>query len=448
MKSVRSRHLPAWMIFSFLGLILFSCRPGEIEPDDSHLVDFAKSSAYARRRAIVGYPGSRNEIIVILADRDGKALHLRSPVRVGCRGATVLGKPLPIAGGGKSFSVAPKPDANLAVCAVSVGKRLMPRLVRFEIIEPCAAPDLEVERKRSRRLAKKYSPVFYQDTGRWPRADFFAAVDFDNNLDPIDNRENINAFPLVGAVYYALTETATHAFIIYSVFHPVNYGLFLDTTADSTENDMSGLLVVVDKARPEDPPILVETYMEGQFLQYTSRTDILPGTERIEGSVSFEDRFHPRVFVEAGRHGCLITSDLVLGEYSGEPGQDFSGKTGIVYRFEKNPKEPEGANDRNAGYRLVPILESLWKLRGFVGRRSVFSSTFRMDTGCQYPEKFVSSRSGQRGGRPPWAWDDIDDEGVRMGEWFFWPADVVSRHLSLPPPFARSYTYHPYIGIE
>jgi len=323
----------------------------------------------------------------------------------------------------------------------------MPQAVSFDIVEPCAMTSPEIETEKARALAARYAPIFYQDTGRWPRADYITSVDFDGNIDPIDNRENINAYPLVGTVYYSVVETATHAFIVYTVFHPVNYGLFSDDTAETLENYMSGLMVVVDKAHPQWPPVVVETYMEGQFLHYVSRREINPGTERIDGEIPFEDEVHPRVFLEAGRHGCVISSDLILGVYTGEPGKDFMGGDGIVYRLSDKPKEPEGRNDRNAAYRLLPILDTLWKLRSFVGHRSVFSSAFRMDTGCEYPERFVASRPNRRSGSPPWAWDDIDDEDVKIGEWFMWPARVISSHLTVPSPFDLEYTYNPYLGI-
>ncbi|MCZ7585629.1 MAG: hypothetical protein M5R36_21080 [Deltaproteobacteria bacterium] len=140
---------------------------------------------------------------------------------------------------------------------------------------------------------------------------------------------------MIGAVYYSVVETATHAFVVYSVFHPVNYGLFIDDSLEAVDNDMTGLMVVVDKHRPDAPPLLVETYANGQFLHYTSDPEVRHGSERIDGDLLAEDNTHPRVFIEAGRHGCLVTSDYVIGEYVGQPDQDFLGGSGLVYRFSR-----------------------------------------------------------------------------------------------------------------
>ncbi len=443
----RSRFL-LHNIFLLSAIILFTCQcKKSVEKDDSDIVDFSRSTALAVRRTIIGYPGSQNIISVTLRDFQGGRKNVRAPVRVLCRGAEVSKRHDHPGRGKYRFFAEPNPDANIAICAVTVGSRLFPKAVRFDIMEPCVDYAFGAEKKESMKLAEKYSPVIYQDVGRFPRADFIASVDFDNNIDPVDNRENLNAYPLVAAVYYAVVETPTHIFINYSIFHTVNYGWFLDETTDSAENDMTGLVVVIDKSDENAPPLLVVTYAREQFLHYASDQSVFPGTERIDGKLRLENETHPRVFIESGRHGCLVTSDLVIGEYTGESGGDFPGKKGIVYRFEADPDEPEGPNDRNAGYRLAPILESVWKLKDFVGKRSVFHSTFKMDNGCEYPDRFVSSTPGEKGGRPPWAWDDIDDEGIRIGEMFFFPADVISKHLTMPAPFDRSYTYNPYLGI-
>jgi hypothetical protein len=440
-------------VFSFLlfllpVLSLCNCQCSNTSPeDDSYLVDFDNSTAWAAKRLVIGYPGSQNIISVTLRDASKKRIKVQAMVRVLCRGADVARSSESLPLGKYRFFAEPKPDANIAICAVTIGNRLLPIAVRFDIAEPCAEYGFEAENERSRILAEKYAPVIYQDAGRFPRADFITAVDFDNNIDPIDNRENLNAHALVGTVYFSVIETHTHAFINYSVFHTMNYGWLLNETADSIENDMTGLVVVVDKAAKDSPPLLVATYAHDQFLHYSSSDSILPGSERIKGKLRVENTTHPRVFIEAGRHGCLVTSDLVIGEYTGEAGDDFPGGKGIVYRFKKEPTEPEGPNDRDAGYRLAPILETIWKLKGFVGDRSVFHSNFRMDDGCEYPERFVSSTPGKRGGRPPWAWDDIDDEGIRIGEMFLIPADVISKHLTMPAPFDRNYSYNPYLGI-
>ncbi|MCB9477233.1 MAG: hypothetical protein H6685_10205 [Deltaproteobacteria bacterium] len=418
-------------------------------PDDSHLVDLSRSTVRARNAMMVGYPGSRNRVSINLFGTQAKSrIDVTAPVRLGCKGASVIGNPQRMSTGVYAAEVEPAPDASTAICVATVGARILPNPAIFDILEPCTQSSPDEETSRSKILARRFAPIIYQNVGRQPRSDYLAAIDFDGNVNPRDNRDNLSAYPLVGAVYYSVVETSTNVFIIYAMFHPMSYGYFVDESAEATENDMTGLMVVLDRNHLKGPPVLVVTYLDGQFLHYSNDAKILPGTERVVGEIPFEDRRRPRVYVESGRHGTLITSELVIGEYTGEPGADFPGGQGIVYRPGRNVVEPDGPNDRNAQYRLVPLLDSLWKLREFVGERSVFTSTFRMDSGCTYPARFVSSEPTVRGGRPPWAWDDVDDGGVKVGEFFFWPAHTLATHLSMPESFDLQYEYNPYLGIR
>lgn len=410
-------------------------------------IDFDRSFARALRTGVPAYPGSDVEIALALFDHGGAPANVDAPVRIGCRGANARGDGQRVRKGRYRFWIEPRLDARRATCAISLGSRVFPKAVGFDVIAPCARETDEIDRARAEAIARRYAPVLYQDVGRNPRADFLAAVDFDDNLDARDNRENLDAWPLVGTVYSSVVETSTHVFVVYAVFHPVNYGFLLDGTSEFTENSMTGLLVVADRAAPERPPLFVETYSDGQFLQYAGDARILPRSENIDGVATFEERTHPRVFLEAGRHGCLIASDTVIGEFTGEPGGNFPGGDGVVYRLGDDAREPESPNDRNASYRLVSTFDTLWKLRGSAERSALFAETFRMETGCEYPERFGSSGGARRGGRPPWAWDDTDDEDVRIGEWFLWPAWVTQSHVQMPQPFDLQYISNPFLGI-
>ncbi|MCC6157374.1 MAG: hypothetical protein IT350_04925 [Deltaproteobacteria bacterium] len=431
------------MVFALVAMV--GC--GRSPATDDAPIDFDRSFARALRTSVPAYPGADVEIALALVGNDGSPMSLDAPVRIGCRGANPRGDGQPVRRGRYRFWVEPRLDARRATCAISLGSRVFPKAVGFDIVAPCARETEEIDRTRADAIARRYAPVFYQDVGRSPRADFLAAIDFDDNLDARDNRENLDAWPLVGTVYYSVVETSTHVFVVYAVFHPVNYGFLLDGTSEFTENNMTGLLVVADRSAPDRPPIFVETYVDGQFLQYSGDARILPRSENIDGVVPFEDRTHPRVFLEAGRHGCLISSDIVIGEFTGEPGGNFLGGDGVVYRAADEAREPESPNDRNASYRLVSTFDTLWKMRGAGERSPLFVDTFRMETGCEYPERFASSGGVRRGGRPPWAWDDTDDEDVRIGEWFLWPAWVTQSHVQMPQPFDLQYVSNPCLGV-
>ncbi|MBZ0274342.1 hypothetical protein K8I61_20080 [bacterium] len=429
-------------------LIVFSLSACSREAAGPPPFDPALTRLAAMRRVVIGYPGARNDVVVDVRGSDGERVREAGRVRLACRGARVVDDRATHSPGLHQFIVEPEPGAREAVCRASVERFAIPRVARFSIVEPCSLEAPETETDRARDLARRYAPVFYQDTGRRPREDFLTSIDFDGNIDPTDNRENLQAFPLVGAVYYGVSETATHVFIHYAYFHPVSYGILAAASPAQPANDMGAVLVVASRSPEPGPPEVVETYYHGEFLQYAGREDVGAGSEDIDGRVLVEDHTHARIFISAGDHGALITSEWIAGEYLGDRDADFPGGDGVVYRAAKSASEPESANDRNATYKLVSIIESIWKLRGFVGERGVFASTFRMDTGCEYPESIVGRRPKTRGGRPLWAFDDPDDEDVRAGEWFFWPAHVIASHLTMPHPFSRTYTSNPFLGIR
>src|SRR3990172_9648790 len=152
-----------------------------------------------------------------------------------------------------------------------------------------------------RDIASTYAPIFYQALGSNPRSDYLTNFNFDgdwrgdNNWDNADQKK----FPLKAYVYYAVSETATHFFIHYAVFHPRDYkggarkGTILseliregarrggkydptglaDETALAHENDMEGCLVTVTKNGVEPTRgtvAFVETLHHNSFSKYAA----------------------------------------------------------------------------------------------------------------------------------------------------------------------------------
>ena len=78
---------------------------------------------------------------------------------------------------------------------------------------------------RDRVIAARFAPVFYQGIGDKRRSDLITNFNFDgdwrgdNNWNATDNKKN----RLRAYIYYAVSETPTHFFITYAVFHPRDY---------------------------------------------------------------------------------------------------------------------------------------------------------------------------------------------------------------------------------
>src|SRR5882724_12199344 len=114
-------------------------------------------------------------------------------------------------------------------------------------------------------IAARFAPVFYQALGDTPRSDYITNFDFDgdwrgdNNWDHADKKE----FSLKAYVYYAISETGSHFFIHYAVFHPRDYkggerkGLILseiirEGTKRGAEHDPTGLMAEAGVAHEND----------------------------------------------------------------------------------------------------------------------------------------------------------------------------------------------------
>jgi hypothetical protein len=76
-----------------------------------------------------------------------------------------------------------------------------------------------------REVAARFAPTFYQALGDKPRSDYITNFDFDGDWRGDNNWEHVDdkSFPLRAYIYYSVSETQTHFFVHYAVFHPRDY---------------------------------------------------------------------------------------------------------------------------------------------------------------------------------------------------------------------------------
>src|SRR6185295_17837760 len=121
------------------------------------------------------------------------------------------------------------------------------------------------ERASDREVAARFAPIFYQALGDKPRSDYITNFDFDGDWRGDNNWEHTDdkSFPLLAYIYYAVSETQTHFFIHYAVFHPRDYkggerkGLILseiirEGTKRGAEHDPTGLMAEAGVAHEND----------------------------------------------------------------------------------------------------------------------------------------------------------------------------------------------------
>jgi len=149
-------------------------------------------------------------------------------------------------------------------------------------------------------IAGRFAPTFHQALGPESRFDYITAFDFDGDWRGDNNWVNAadERRSLAASVYYAVSETRTHYFVVYAAFHPRDYkggnergALLSEVPRDGArrvgdfdptglsqdavlahENDMEGVLVVARKAGPEPrfaEVVRVETLAHNAFLKYT-----------------------------------------------------------------------------------------------------------------------------------------------------------------------------------
>ena len=288
-------------------------------------------------------------------------------------------------------------------------------------------------------LARTWAPRFYQDIDEsYALGDYITKFNFDGDYNGKNNWENLSRFASVPAyVYYAVSETETHYFIHYAVFHPRDWHEWLP--AEMHENDLEGLSLAIRKTGGAGTLVAMETMAHDQFYQYRARPDVSDKSETIDGEVSVYDGTHPRVFLEAkghGLYGCDARCDAAPGG------------NGIVYAYEGRAQSPEGTLgnfERAYSYALIAFDAdgSQGTDQGFWHRRNDICDT------CTFGSwgKLRGDNYGSDRAKLAWAWDDSDDGDVFAGAMLCDPAQFFSAHLGGPAfedRYSRRYLTHEY----
>ncbi|HEV7857705.1 MAG TPA: hypothetical protein VGO91_03575 [Pyrinomonadaceae bacterium] len=343
----------------------------------------------------------------------------------------------------------------------------------------------KVSRERDAEIAARFAPIFYQGLGEKRRNDYITNFNFDGDWRGDNNWANSEdpRFHLKAYIYYAVSETPTHFFIHYAVFHPQDYkgngkggtilseilresvkhggkydptGL-LDEAALSHENDMEGCLVVVLKAGTDIErarTIYVETMAHSHFLKYTTEA-ATEGESHHRSDIFKAEREHPLLYVEPKGHG--------IQAYIG--GEKQSPRNGLlIYNFTGQADDPESKRTNEVSYDLLPLYETLWPLArkgvngtfGAVHKYPTLNISFLQTQGQPLKRQITlgtlgTAFSGSVGAaniaRPPWGWFDLNERDQPLGGWFFDPAGVVKRHFNLGEDFSTVYLHAPFLGI-
>jgi hypothetical protein len=309
---------------------------------------------------------------------------------------------------------------------------------RAAVIQPAETePALSASRASDRALlAFHHAPLHRQEVDRNGkngldgRADYVTRVDFDGDWNPRNNWENTARFPLPGAAYHAVVETATHWFVTILFFHPRDWASSLLDTEH--ENDAEGVLLAVRRDGSRFGAVeAAVTVAHSDFYSFLPATGSWSaGDESVDGVLELDARTgRPMTTQEARGHAMRAF----------RPGARFDG---IVYYPSRAPIDPPAAGARTAPYALIDIFEpgGLWDRRNskLIAARGSFFGDRGGECGSGGILCTVNAANA------PWGWDDGDDGDVRRGDIAFDPAKLVARYFRMPGRLGRSYTYNPY----
>lgn len=319
-------------------------------------------------------------------------------------------------------------------------------------------------------LAFQHAPIHFQDTDdSEPSSDFLTRWDYDGDLSPNNNWENVPTADFKAVAYYSVVETATHWFVVYAFYHPRDW---LDSPGSSEhENDLEGFLSIVHKnGTPYGSLQAIITVFHNEFPSYTRNSVEIASDESTlaSGIKIFEDVVREnRVKLD----GELVFSDVngirrikTTQEPQGHgikawPSGNFSGdlpceeEDGVIYYPSLSQAGiPDGGCDHHVFYKLEPLWP-LWEVQlEEVGKiRNVFS-TFaawgvlqgNLNGGCG-GGAFNFQLCSRNSANTPWRWDASHDNESYGGEMALDPAKMAAHYFDGFENFDQLYTRNRYL---
>ena len=341
-------------------------------------------------------------------------------------------------------------------------------------------------------VAREFCPIFAQKVDKdWPAADQIAPIDF---AVPGDIHASVkeNPFELVRRsrseckdfivehpkVYYSVCETHTHYFLIYAVYHPLDWWKYIDDDLlenpirwiraqfDEHVHDMEGALLVVTKdvepSRAGHGIVdAVVTVSHRDLLLYANpvRRDsttgrlkpyseanrkivAFQGSRGLAGNVLMDDELdRVKLYMEARGHG-------IRGDF----GSWRTGDEEWWYNVSDFKEDFKGRasqkNKRYAFFDLEDIFKPHTGLWAYRLEEEVFIQSQRGRwTFASFGWVDKQTRRLQAGkANPPWSWNDEKDTAP-MGELATDPARFILRCTQGLGPVSPEYIYNPYLKI-
>lgn len=344
--------------------------------------------------------------------------------------------------------------------------------------QPAPAP-LSPRERELRDIAVRFAPVWHQRmAGGEAEHRFELCTVFDFDGDWIGNNNWAHAadpqYKIWSFVYYSVTETEDHYYLHYACYHPrdwsvvqSSYDSALDVLQEKVgqilnksvrdevefnhENDLEGVMVIVDKWGASGPEVVAaETVAHNHLLRAVVADSGLEVPATTKRQALPLENGHPIFYIESQKHG--------IHPYGGERSE--SNGPIVVLRYGKSTELTQ-IKDGQATYDLVPIRKTFYQHALETHEPNLtygtvvdFGERFCDVPGAVKPACAIGTIGGALRGdvaRPnsavaPWVWFDLDDKGLPPGSWFFDPASILVRHFGQEG--GEQYLYNPYLGID
>ena len=173
------------------------------------------------------------------------------------------------------------------------------------------------------QLITGWAPILYQNvtqaegTGSWGRGDFMTSFDYDGDFNGQNNWDNMDAHRLDAKMYAAITESTTHYFIYYTIYHPRSW--INSSFYDEHENDAESAVFLVRKDGTQYgklEAVITAFHSEGKVYRGSADVGDNPNncagragwrgcstTHALITTENYDTRPHPQLFMEAEGHG-------------------------------------------------------------------------------------------------------------------------------------------------
>jgi hypothetical protein len=328
--------------------------------------------------------------------------------------------------------------------------------------EPAAAAAAARAAAERDRIARRWAPTLYQETRS--EADYITSFDFDGDWDGSNNAAHLKTTPEPAVVYFTVAETKTHWFVTYVLYHPID-----GKVPSGHDHDTEHVTLVV---RKDDSPggrrdgggdgrlEAMESRFHNVLYQYAvAGAGVQNGADDVDGPIHFDADGRPAVYIQRTGHGICggfsppvaFLDALSLSCHHKEA--PHIARRGVIYRYRGVAQLPRGLDDRDVGYALVEVGDTLWVHARSAGPHATFASLidFRGERCREFecPRGIGGVLAAARGhGSTGMPWEEGGGRGVHArGSAFFDPAFTLARRLRFAAPFSTEYLFNPYLGV-